>query len=235
MNVYIDESGDEGTQGKGSRWLVFGCAIVPSSISAQTEKVVYSAIDSCRTSKKYVHFAGLDHASKKGILAILNSCGWLGIVVASDTTKINPGSHLSKPTVQYNYALRYAIERLTKYAAKLGEPIDEIVIEKRRNFRLADFKQYLNKLKSKKDSFIKWDFIDIQNIKVQVKDQEPKLSLADGLAHAVYKALEPDGWWGHYELAYIELLRERLLNLTLMPTSIQRVFIEEYPWLQDIL
>lgn len=235
MYVYIDESGDEGTSGNGSRWLVFGCVVLPSAMYTQAEAVVNSAMVSCRPGKQYIHFAGLDHASKKGTLIILKSCDWLGIVVASDTTKIKPGSYLAKPTFQYNYPLRYAIERLTKYAEKLKEPIDKIVIEKRRNFKLDDFKQYLNKLKLKKDPDIRWDFIDIQSIEVQGKFQEPKLCLADALAHALFKALEPDHWWGHYELAYMELIKERLHSLTLMPTSEQKIFKEEYSWLQNIL
>ena len=36
MIAYIDESGDEGTDGKGSRWLILGCAMVSDSALVAT-------------------------------------------------------------------------------------------------------------------------------------------------------------------------------------------------------
>ena len=64
---------------------------------------------------------------------------WHGVVVASDTTKIIPGSGLSTPRVQYNYAARYVIERISARAAQLQEEAT-IYFEDRRNFNLVEFR-----------------------------------------------------------------------------------------------
>jgi len=72
-------------------------------------------------------------------------------------------------------------------------------------------------------------------MRVKEKTEEPRLCLADGLAHAVFKALEPDPWWKHWELAYIEIVKVRLQSVTLMPTSERQTFVGEYAWLKDML
>ncbi len=244
MFVYIDESGDEGTGGKGSRWLVFGCVAVKSQDGEQVQQVVDFALKARRQTKRpCIHFTDLEHASKKGILNILQIGEWKGIVVASDTKMTSAQFHLSKPRIQYTYSLRYAIERISRYAQSMNEKAERIIIEKRRNFDLVAFQNYLNLLKSRKDPYFSWDFVDIGGIEIQDKLNEPKLCLADGLAHSIYKALEPDPWWGHYELSYLEFVRDKLwrsdsgvfdYGLTLMPIRLRGIFTREYSWLQAI-
>ena len=68
------------------------------------------------------------------------------------------------------------------------------------------------------------------------------LDIADGLAHAAFRALEPNRKWGHYEPAYLNIVAPSLWKgpsdaglegggLTLLPTELARDFREEYHWL----
>ena len=250
MEVYIDESGDEGTKGAGTRWLVFGCVIVQYSELPEVVRGVNTCVQiasKAQTVPRPLHFKKLTHADKRGATRIFADSSWDGVVVASDTTKILPGSALSKPKFQYNYPLRYVIERVS-WKAKEVRRIPTIYIENRRNFDLADFKRYMRLLKSRKDERFEWDYLDLDRIFVSTRNQKPALCVADGLAHAMFKAVEPDPWWGHHETTYLETLLRRLwcgsqaaghnglfdCGLVMMPTTAWGQFVQQYPWLPEL-
>lgn len=245
MNAYVDESGDAGTCGKGSRWLVFGCVLVRANQQGQVDGAVTDAGRVIKQLKNRpdIHFKKLDHADKRGTLELLTKADWHAIVVASDTTKISDGSYLIRPEFQYNYPLRYAIERISNYAEEHQEPIEKIVIESRRNFDLAAFQEYLGKLKERSEPRISWGYFDPSQIVGKSSSMEPNLCIADGLAHSVFKALEPDPHWGHHEPSYLNLVRDKLWSpknvdnssFVLMPTSLREQFLQEYDWLKDVV
>ena len=197
---------------------------------------------SCLKARSLIHFKDLTHPAKKGILNLLKQADWEGLVVASDTTKPYASSWLTRPEYQYNYALRYVIERITQYAAAIGETIDEIAIEHRRNFDIDGFRAYLTRLRARSDPHFQWGVFDVARVVVKKKAQEPRLCLADGLAHAGFKALEPDRAWGHYETSYLDLVLDKLWQgpnggllhqhgFVLMPTAQWESFASQYPWL----
>lgn len=248
MRVYVDESGDTGTNGKGSRWLVFGCVLVSKDHDTEVRRTLEDAETNLkqRGKKWKIHFSNYKHTDKIGVLNLLCACDWHAIVVASDTTKIKDGSQLENPTSHYNYALRYAIERITRYAKDLNERIDELIIEQRGNFKIDDFRQYLTVLKTHEHYGIEWDYLEPSAVMTKYKTEEALLRYSDGVANAVYKALEPDHEWGICELAYLRMVNDKLwanpidgqtvynFGLTLMPTAIKHEFAREYTWLSDM-
>ena len=62
---------------------------------------------------------------------------WTALVVGSDTSRIRDGSYLRRPVYQYNYALRYLLERASRMASSRNEPLT-VTIEARRNFDLEE-------------------------------------------------------------------------------------------------
>ena len=143
MIAYIDESGDEGTDGKGSRWLILGCAMVSDAALDTARTTVRLACTLAkRSNAKTLHFKDLSHADRRGIISVIASGPWQGVIVASDTTKIQEGSYLHKPTYQFNYAARYVVERISAMASELQEPAT-IYFEIRRNFNLSSFRSYI--------------------------------------------------------------------------------------------
>ena len=110
MHAYIDESGDEGTAGRGSRWLTFGVVCVADAHVADLEELARTAQTAVGKGKP-IHFNEMTHPDRKGVARLLGiaAAPWVGIIIASDTQKVQPGSHLKHPRYQYNYALRYAL------------------------------------------------------------------------------------------------------------------------------
>ena len=247
MKAYIDESGDEGTIDKGSRWLLFGCAMVADADVDATRGVVQlaSTVAKNKRDPKALHFKDMPHDDKRGIISIITDGPWVGTIVASDTTKAYPGSWLAKPTYQYNYAARFVIERISKRATALKEPAT-IYFENRRNFDLEAFRNYIDLLLERKDPRLNAEWISPERIHVMNKGIDECLCIADGLANAAYKALEPHRTWGSFETAYLEGFKLSLwrgppgeTNLyewgfVLMPTSTFEVFVKEYPWIINL-
>lgn len=244
MEAYIDESGDEGTDGRGTRWLTFG-AVCVSDKDVQTLAALVEA--SCKTlgggAHRDIHFNRLTHDDRKGVvnLLALEEAPWTGIVVASDTSRIQPGSALRYPRYQYNYALRYAMERISLRAAQLREPAT-IYIEDRRNFNIDEFRKYLALLRDRETARFDWRYLDPARIHVAHRRQRRGLCVADALAHAAFKALEPDRKWRHYETSYLRGFAPKLWRgpqgtslfvhgLLTMPTSAWGIVIQEYDWM----
>jgi len=248
MEAYIDESGDEGTEGRGTRWLVFGCACVADAEVERFTQMLHAArMLLGRGHPRDIHCREMRHADRKGILQFLSApaMDWCGTIVATDTTKQLPGSWLRHPAYQYNYALRYGIERVSSRAAELGEQAT-IYIEQRRNFDLADFRFYMTKLKRRGERRIDWAFVDPVRIHVAQRTAQVGLCVADALAHAGFKSLEPDPWWGHFECGYLEIMKGKLwrgpgtsnsihqYGFVLMPAPAWGTLVAEYPWVRDL-
>jgi hypothetical protein len=246
MLAYIDESGDEGTLGRGSRWLTFGCICVRDSRKTELENLVRESMQSLKT-PRFIHFVRLTHADKKGVLSIWrrSRIRFRAIIVASDTTKVDANSWLSRTDYQYNYALRYALERVSKLAKEWREPA-QVIIEQRRNFNLPEFRKYLRTLRNRRDDHFEWNFLSPNDIRVAKKEVELPLAMADGFAHAAFKALESERGWSHTEPGYLEVCTRKLwrgpvdsediqeYGFVLMPTAEQSAYRLEYPWLLSL-
>ena len=246
MIAYIDESGDEGTDGKGSRWLVLGCAMVSdSALVATRDNVRLASTLVRRDNPKNLHFKDLSHDDRRGAISVITGGPWHGTIVVSDTTNIQQGSLLHKPIYQFNYAARYVVERVSKMATVLQEPAT-IYFEIRRNFDLHGFRAYIQRIISMGDPRIDATWISSQRIHTMEKGVDGCLCIADGLANAGYKALEPHRTWGFRETIYLEGFKRSLWKgppghenvyewgFVLMPTPLFDDFAAEYlRWTQE--
>ncbi len=246
MKAFIDESGDEGTAGKGSRWLVLSCVMVADAdVAAVKQQAEAACMMAGRGQRKWLHFKHLNHDDRRGAISMFAGAPWWGTIVASDTTKLTPTTYLRQPRYQFNYAARYVVERVSKMAEALGEPAS-VYFEARRNFDLVGFRRYIGKLLSNGEPRLNPEWISPQRIYQMAKGIDETLCIADGLANAAYKALEPHRVWGHYETAYLELFKPMLWKgptgaenihewgFILMPTSLWDSFVKEYPWVLDL-
>ena len=247
MYAFIDDSGDEGTDGSGSRWLVFGCVMLAEHDTASVRATVEEASIICgRGRPRWLHFRDLSHDDKHGALEYFKRSPWQGVIVATDTTQVLPGSRLRDPRSQYNYAARYVIERVSRYAVTLGEQAS-IYFESRRNFALNEFRMYIQRLINNRVPQIDRSVVSPDRIHEMAKGVDATLCIADGLAHAGYRALEPHRLWKRYERSYLEATVERLWRgpanepnihnwgFVLMPTSLWGTrFCVDYPWIRDL-
>ena len=130
-------------------------------------------------------------------------------------------------------------------ASILKEPAT-IYFEHRRNFDLEAFREYVDLLLHRGEPRLNPEWISPERIHVMAKGVDECLCIADGLAHAAYKALEPHRTWHIFETAYIEGFKPALWKgppgeenlfewgFVLMPTSAFDNFVKEYPWLINL-
>ena len=244
MRAYIDESGAPGTKRRGSRWLVFGCVMVADGDVQEMQSGVQDVRNRLNPQRaSYIHFKNISHDDKVGALNLMATMPWTGIVVASDTTK----TPISDPRLFYDVTAVYVVERALAYARELREDAS-IYFEDSGNFQVQELES-LVQLASRfqtaltrgqpETSSHSTEPYDIRGI---VKGDAHGLDIADGLAHASFRALEPNRKWGHFEPAYLNILSPRLWKgasetglegwgLNLIPTEMAGNFREEYPWI----
>jgi len=229
MDVYIDESGDAGTGGKGSKWLTLAAVCCRSSDIAGLEALVSSTATKLGNgSPKTIHFTDLPARDRRGIADAFGGTvvHWTGITVVSDTTLLLPNSGLSKPMKQYNYTLRYVLERVSKLAEIWGEDAT-VYVEQRRRSNTAALMDYIARLEAKKEPTFNWARFSTKRMDCVAKGTQPGLAIADALAHGTQKAIEPDERWGHVDHSLFAPMRPKLYSrhghvvghgFTVMPT-----------------
>lgn len=192
LHALIDESGDAGTGGKGSRWLVIALVLdlgEPGELAAYLDAIRKVA----QRQRTFLHFADMKSLSRKLVACqMLASAPISSIVVAIDTAAIGPGRPLARPGRLYRYGLLLALERASQVAASLGRPL-RITIEDSDHLDAERFRRQLGRLRVVPDAVpaMRWDMLDPAAVAVAGKRDEFLLGAADGVAHAFYRAIEP--------------------------------------------
>ena len=223
MIAYIDEAGDIGTGGRGTRWFVFGCVMVAD---ANIEEMRTRAHAAEQIVGRDLHFRDLSHDDRIGVIEFLRDAPFMGVIVATDTTK--------------------AKKRISMYAQELGEPAT-IYFEHRRGFDYSGLDRYMTRLINDPDEhWFDSNYLSPGRISRMRKNDDPILGVADGLAYAGFRALEPHRKWKSYETSYLgrftpSLWRGpasdqniRTWGVVLMPTMLRTEFGQEYPWLESL-
>ena len=238
MHAYIDESGDPGTYGKGSRWLVFGCVMVAESDVARVDSGVQAVRNRANPqSGKHLHFRDLSHDDKVGALNLLGEMPWTGIVVASDTTR----TQVTDPQLLYDVTATHMIEKVLAHAKELSESA-HINFERSRVLRIDRLRSLARLMATTGNLSLLPGTTPSYQLEELRKGHAHGLDIADGVAHAAFRALEPNQKWGHYEPRYLDIVAPRLWKgpsgaglegwgLALTPTELAEDFWEEYPWL----
>lgn len=242
MRAYIDESGDPGTRGSGSRWLALGCVMLADGAAPAVEAAVRRARDIIGgPSLPNLHFKKLHHDDKVGALNLVAAEPWTGVVVANDKGASPRNEAFTDPRLLYNHTAQFLIERISDYARLLREPA-AIYFEDTHAFLVDDFRDYVNSLIRQNSRRIDSRFIRPYLIRTLTKGESPALDLADGVAYSAFRALERHRKWGHYETAYLNILLPKLLRgrsngqlvgqgLVLLPTASVNSIREEYGWI----
>ena len=192
LRAFIDESGDAGTGGKGSRWLVIACVLdlgAPGELAAHLDAIREVA----QRQRAFLHFADMKSLSRKLVAYQMLAAAPLStIIVAIDTAAICPGQRLARPGRLYRYGVLLALERASRIAAALGRPF-EVTIEGSDYLDVERFRRQLERLRTVPEAMpeMRWDMLDPAAVGVAGKHGEFLLGAADGAAHAFYRAIEP--------------------------------------------
>ena len=246
IRVFVDESGDPGTGGSGrsTRWLVLGAVaeLGPHGSFDAFAAELQLALQQHRSAGP-VHFGKLTARAKIPVYVRLASVPGIAIVVASDTTALRPASALRDPRRHYRYAVRFVVERASQLGAALKRPI-EVTFEQSQHVDIGSVRDYLSLIRSEPQSrgwsAMKWEWIDVGDIRMASKQDQSPLWLADGVAHAYFQALEAEPITGGPVAVYGDVLQPLLWRgpsdagidghgFTFLPTTSTEEFVKEFP------
>lgn len=246
LTVYVDESGDPGTRGSGTRWLVLAGVAETGEPGAIRNALVDIAQRLNQGAPFAVHFSSIQKASvQHAALTKLANEDFTAIVVASDTTRVH-GAGLEEPKVHYRYALKFLFERASQLAAQRDCQLS-FVIESSHQFDVAAFRQYLSRTKEQptRHDRTNWEAAEISRVRTIPKHGELLLSAADGVSYALFRALEPPRGWDVVTPQLAELFKRQLWRgmegtsvlhngLAFVPTPETPSFLHEYPHLRRL-
>lgn len=243
MKAFVDESGDPGV-GRGSRWLVFGLVMLSDSEVSVAESFLERQLRAhYQGQRNYFHFRKLDHHKKLEIIDQFLEIPWIGCLLARDTRDV----HSSPWGVSlYENMAGYLMERVSRRAERLQEPAT-IYFEESRHLtrkKLPKFRDFIKAMIQRGSFLVDPSWAPTNNIHVAEKGENPILSIADGLSHAGFQALEPDRHSKRTERSYYSLFLKRLWGqnplhevnvydhgLLMRPKRRWPEFIQEHPWL----
>lgn len=247
MKAYIDESGDTGI-GRGTRWLVFGLAMLNDRDVASAEAILrktHSRIFG-ENKKPGFHFCEMGHPRKIAALDGFVAAPWIGCLLARDTTEAHSLPYDSSPSrALYKLMLGYLLEVVSRRAEHLQEEAT-IYIEEGTVLptSLPSFLEYFGR--EARDGVLRINdrWISKHRIHVIGKKEHLLLALADGVAHAGHSALEPNRISRRREKDYYGVIIQKLWGrdpldgvnvydhgLLFRPKRRLPDFIQEYPWL----
>jgi hypothetical protein len=218
--AYIDESGDDGlvkfrepgADGGSSRWLAISACLIRQSRDLEAVAWRDEITDKLPNKRqRYLHFQQLSHSQKMMAAKVLAKKPVKTITVISNKTMIPSGIYSGKNQL-YFYLTRYLIERISWLCRDLRHSVPEgdgrvkIIFSRRGNMSYADFRAYLERLKSSSDNTIYWPVIDIGGIDAQDHSRRAGLQLADIVASSFAAGLELDKY-SNCESRYAEILK----------------------------
>ncbi len=243
MYAYIDESGDEGVGGKGTKWFVV-TALIASQEEAAVLGYTYHRIKQRIDlgANKPLHWSELSHPRKKAVVEELANNGFSVCSVLVDTqhqdivnTSLKLGGRL------YFYTFRRLVERITWYCDDKGYKV-RLYPENKAGIKYKELNGYLNYIQSQPDCEIRKGCI--LGVKPKSKSQSNLVQLADCVCGAVYNAVEYK--YGVIEDSYLLMLKDKLYRrgskvfgygLKFMPYKsklIPQVLSGTYKWLDSI-
>lgn len=206
--AYIDESGDDGTGGKGTKWFVI-TALVASQEEATALGYTYHRLKQRISlgTNKILHWTELNHLRKKAVVEELATHDFSICSVLVDTQ--HPDITNTKPKLAgrrlYFYTFRRLVERITWYCDNNGFKV-RLYPENKAGIRYDELNGYLSYIQSQPDCEIRKGCILAVNPKA--KSQSNLLQLADCVCGAVQNAVEFK--YGVIEDSYLLALQDKL-------------------------
>ena len=242
MYAYIDESGDDGTGGKGTKWFVI-TALIASQEEATALGYAYLRIKQRINldTDKVLHWSELSHPRKKAVIEELANNDFSICSVLVDTQHQDIVNTSLKGKRLYFYTFRRLVERITWYCADKGYKV-RIYAENKGGISYEELNVYLNYIQSQPDCEIRKGCI--LGVKPKAKTQSNLIQLADCVCGAVQNAVEYK--YGVIEDSHLLMLKDKLYRrdgkvlgygIKFMPHKsklIPQSLIGTYKWLNSI-
>jgi len=244
MYTYIDEAGDEGIGGKGTKWFVL-TALIANQEEATSLGYTYQRIRQRinLSASKPLHWSELSHPRKKAVVEELTSSSFSICSVLVDTQ--HPDIVNTSPKLMgrrlYFYTFRRLVERITWCCNDKGCKV-RLYAENKGGIKYEELNGYLNYIQSQPDCEIRKGCI--LGVKPKAKTQSNLIQLADCVCGAVQNAIEHK--YGVIEDSYILMLKDKLYRrdskvfgygIKFMPHKsilIPKLLSGTYGWLNNI-
>lgn len=211
--VYVDEAGDRGWGGRSSPVFALSAVIVKQADDRALREML-DAVNGAMNQPpgRVLHWAEniREHSDRKMVATRLAGlpATFVNIVLCKDSL-LGSGTKLSDPEAQYNYLVRYLLERVSWYVdQKFG--LATLRFAHVRRFKYQNLYDYLDYLPYVHGCTIRWSALkNGQRPHIEQPHQRRGLQVADMLAGSVYAAVRPDRH-GEQEPEYLRRVSSRL-------------------------
>lgn len=221
--AYIDESGDDGMNGRfkavgqrggSSHWLTISASVWRYNRDLEATEWVREILSRFPNGgqAKTLHCQDLNHGQRVMASQILAEKPLRSICVMAHKPSLDPLVFTEKNQL-YFYICRYVIERLSwlcrdsRKSIRDGDGRVKIVFSRRGKLSYEQFKAYLERLKADPTVTVNWGVIDIDGIEARDHSTRAGLQVSDIIATCMTAGLERD-IYGNCETRYGEILKQ---------------------------
>jgi len=211
--VYVDEAGDRGWGGRSSPVFAMSGVIVKQSDDYVLRRMLRDVnVAMQQPADRVLHWAEniREHSDRKMVATRLAAlpATFVNIILCKDSL-MGSGTRLSDPEAQYNYLVRYLLERISWYVDQ-NHGLATLRFAHVRRFKYKNLNAYLDHLRQVDGSSISWSALkNGQRPHIEQPHERRGLQVADLLAGSVYAAVRPDRH-GEQEPEYLRRLSARL-------------------------
>ena len=240
-HAYIDESGDEGIGGKGSRWFMLAAVVTEAQKGPALADGLRRIRARIKLKTRVMHWTNLSHPRKLAVCEEIAKEDVMICAVLVDTLHPKMVQTTLVSGRLYFYAFRWLVERISWYCDERGSQV-RLFPERKGGIDYNQFQAYLTYAQSLPDCQIRPN--TIASIKPRDKSQLALLQLADAVAGALYAGFEDQ--YGVIEPAYVLQLKDKLYRrngkvfgygLKFMPHESATVpvgLLGSYAWLTQV-
>jgi hypothetical protein len=207
--LYVDEAGEEGFKDTSSEWFILGGALHTNA----DKKACCDCYDAFKAERKnqdwFFHFQTRQHDERLAFIKAIGAAPYQGMAVMFHKRSIDNQDRFKQKYWLYFYALRFLLERATKWAEQTAKEPLHLMLSSRKGLEVTNLQAYLGKIKS--SSFVKrddilWSSFRHKEIQIAKNKEFRGLQVADCIASSIFKAVELSEY-GTLEPRYIRDLR----------------------------
>lgn len=193
--LYIDESGEEGFSPTSSEWFILGAVLHRDGV-APTVRTAYADFKEQfgKEDSWYFHFVKKQHHERLGFIRhMVGRVPYRGFAIAIHKPSIRKPENFQRKYFLYFYALRFLLERVTRWCENHNGGSLLVKLSSRRGLTAENVVEYLARVQDSpfvtQDKMC-WDYLFSDAFEVVPNKDLIGLQMADCVASSVSQAVE---------------------------------------------
>lgn len=207
--LYVDEAGEEGFKDSSSEWFILGGALHSNNQLKECVDCYDAFKGKRRQAEWHFHFQTRSHDERLGFIEAITKAPYQAMAVMFHKPSITKPENFKKKYYLYFYALKFLLERATKWADQTAKEPIHLMLSSRKGLDEDNLKSYFNRIRTSpfvpKDDIL-WDILRHEEIHIKPNKEYRGLQVADLVASSIFKAVEKSEY-GTLEPRYIKELR----------------------------